>query len=146
MNIGSWGAARIGLAGLVAISLLGSAAGAQSPPGQSSRRPSMNPAGVWRGTSVCLVRPSACNDEIVVYRIARTNAADTLTVDARKIVRGQEEEMGVLTCRFTPRDGLLSCPIPRGTWQFRVRGDSLLGELRLSDDTKFRDVRTARAP
>jgi hypothetical protein len=32
-----------------------------------------------------------------------------------------------------------------GVWRFMVRGDSLVGELRLPDDTKFRDVRTARA-
>ena len=25
--------------------------------------------GVWRGTSICLVRPSSCHDEVVVYRI-----------------------------------------------------------------------------
>ena len=106
----------------------------------------MTPVGIWRGTSVCLVRPSACNDEIVVYRIAHTNAADSLTVDARKIVRGEEQEMGVLTCRFTSANGSLTCAMPQGTWQFRVRNDSLVGELRLSDNTKFRDVRTVRAP
>jgi hypothetical protein len=32
-----------------------------------------------------------------------------------------------------------------GTWRFTVRGDSLIGELRLPDSTKFRDVRAARA-
>jgi hypothetical protein len=31
-----------------------------------------------------------------------------------------------------------------GVWRFVVRGDSLTGELRLPDGTKFRDVRTAR--
>jgi len=123
--------------------MLARGAGAQSP----SPQPALaTPVGTWRGTSVCLVRPSACNDEIVVYRIARTNAADSLTVDARKIVRGEEEEMGVLTCRFTSPTGPLTCALPRGTWQFRVRNDSLVGELRLVDGTKFRDVRTVRAP
>jgi len=34
----------------------------------------------------------------------------------------------------------------RGTWQVRVRNDSLVGELRLSDNTKFRDVRAIRVP
>ena len=106
----------------------------------------MTPVGIWRGTSVCLVRPSACNDEIVVYRIARTKAADSLTMDARKIVRGEEQSMGVLTCRFTSPNGPLTCVMPQGTWQFRVRNDSLVGELRLSDNTKFRDVRAIRAP
>ena len=136
-------AMRSRLTGLAVASLLARGAGAQSP----SRQPAaMTPVGIWRGTSVCLVRPSACNDEIVVYRIARTKAADSLTIDARKIVRGDEQEMGVLTCHFASPNGPLTCVMPQGTWQFRVRNDSLVGELRLTDNTKFRDVRTVRAP
>jgi len=118
-------------------------ADAQSP----SRQPAATtPAGVWRGTSLCLVRPSPCHDEIVVYRIAHTRPTDSVVIDARKIVGGEEEQMGVLNCAFTSSDGRLKCAIPHGTWQFRVRGDSLVGELRLSNNTKFRDVRAARAP
>src|SRR5438270_14074934 len=63
------------------------------------------PVGVWRGTSVCLVHPSACHDEVVVYRIAPTKTADSLTVDARKVVRGAEEEMGILDCRLVRQTG-----------------------------------------
>lgn len=143
MDIRVCGAMRIRFTGLAVASLLARGARAQSPPQQPAAR---TPVGIWRGTSVCLVRPSACNDEIVVYRIAHTKAADSLTVDARKIVRGEEQEMGVLTCRFTSPNGPLTCAMPQGTWQFRVRNDSLVGELRLSDNTKFRDVRTTRAP
>ena len=134
---------RIWLTALAVASLVARGAGAQSP---SQRPAAMDPVGTWRGTSVCLVRPSACNDEVVVYRIAKMKAVDSLTVDARKIVRGEEQEMGILTCRSTSPHGPLTCAIPRGTWQFRVRNDSLVGELRLSDNTKFRDVRTIRAP
>ena len=114
---------------------------------QSPARPTAatSPVGTWRGTSLCLVRPSPCNDEVVVYRIAPTKAADSLTIDARKIVRGEEEEMGVLTCHFTVSDASLTCAMPRGTWLFRARNDSLVGELRLPDNVKFRDVRTIRA-
>jgi hypothetical protein len=135
-------AMRIRLTGLVVASLLARGASAQST---SQHATAMTPAGTWRGTSVCLVRPSACKDEIVVYRIAPTKAADSLTMDARRIVRGEEQEMGVLTCRFTSPNGPLTCAIPQGTWQFRVLNDSLVGELRLPDNTKFRDVRTIRA-
>jgi hypothetical protein len=129
--------------GLAAASLLARGACAQVAAQQPA---AATPVGTWRGTSVCLVRPSACHDEVVVYRIARTKSADSLTVDARKIVSGQEEAMGVLNCRFTPPDGPLTCAIPLGTWLFRVRHDSLVGELRLPDNTKFRDVRTVRVP
>jgi len=101
--------------------------------------------GVWRGTSTCLVRPSPCNDEVVVYRITRLRASDTLSIDAYKMVNGQEDEMGVLTCRPGPTSAQLTCAMRNGVWHFSVRGDSLVGELRLPDNRKFRDIRTARA-
>jgi hypothetical protein len=122
MDIRVYGAMRIWITGLAVASLLAGGAGAQSP---SQKATATTPVGIWRGTSVCLVRPSACNDEIVVYRIAHTSAADSLTMDARKIVRGEEQEMGVLTCRFTSPNGPLTCAMPQGTWQFRVRNDTL---------------------
>lgn len=141
MHLRRAGTMQIRLTGLVIASLLARGAGAQSAPRQAAP----SPVGVWRGTSVCLVRPSACNDEVVVYRITRAKDASGLTVDARKVVHGEEEDMGVLACRFAAADGALTCAIPRGTWLFRVRNDSLVGELRLRDNTKFRDVRTIRA-
>jgi hypothetical protein len=111
-----------------------------------ARSAAASPVGVWRGTSLCLVRESPCRDEIVVYRIAAAGAADSFAIDARKIVNGQEEEMGILGCRFTDANAELRCIIPKAIWSFIVRRDSLVGELRLRDGTKFRDVRTVRSP
>ncbi|HVD59264.1 MAG TPA: hypothetical protein VNC11_00205 [Gemmatimonadaceae bacterium] len=130
------------LTGLAVASFLTREAVAQSA---YQKPPSITPVGVWRGTSVCLVRPSACKDEVVVYRITRTNAADTLSMDARKIVNGGEQEMGVLTCSFAAPNGSMTCSIPNGTWQFRIRNDSLVGELRVANNKKFRDVRARRS-
>jgi hypothetical protein len=91
------------------------------------------------------VHPSPCHDEITVYRIATAKNADSLSLDARKIVNGEEEEMGILACHLTSPHAL-ACPLPRGsTWYFRVQQDSLIGELRQPDNTKFRDVRAVRA-
>jgi hypothetical protein len=104
-----------------------------------------NAVGVWRGTSLCTVQPSACHDEIVVYRITRVSGSDTLSLDARKIVNGQEEEMGVLACLAGASVARLTCTMPNGVWRFTIRGDSLVGDLRLPDNRKFRDVRTARS-
>jgi hypothetical protein len=103
-----------------------------------------DPVGVWRGTSVCQVRPSPCNDEIVVYRITRLKATDSISVDARKIVNAQEEAMGVLACRIAS-SGAFTCTMPNGVWHFTMRRDSLLGELRLPDSTKYREIRTVRS-
>ncbi|HUQ18222.1 MAG TPA: hypothetical protein VM099_01305 [Gemmatimonadaceae bacterium] len=102
------------------------------------------PIGTWRGTSTCLVRPSPCNDEIVIYRITPMKAADSAAMDARKIVRGEEQEMGVLDCQLLRQSGQLTCKLPRGTWQFRAYADSLTGELLLPDNTRFREVRAIR--
>src|SRR4051812_3064240 len=131
------------IAGVALASVVAPGAGAQS-----ASRPATpaSPVGTWRGTSTCLIRASACTDEVVVYRITQMPAADSLAIDARKIVRGEEQEMGVLGCRLAPSSDHLTCSIPRGIWQFSVRRDSLTGELRLRDNTRFRDVRARRAP
>jgi hypothetical protein len=102
--------------------------------------------GTWRGTSVCLVHPSACHDESVVYRITQLDAPDSVAIDARKIVNGEEQGMGVLGCRVLAQSGQVICVMPQGVWHFRVSNDSLTGELRLPDNTRYRDVRAVRAP
>ena len=113
---------------------------------QAQDAPRSKVLGTWRGTSLCLVKPSSCHDEAVVYRLAPLSTRDSISFDARKIVNGQEEDMGVLRCVVggTPRPQV-TCAMPNGVWHFEVRGDSLVGDLRLPDATKFRDVRTARA-
>ena len=131
---------RSSLVALVAVGVLAHRVPAQAAAGAS------NPVGVWRGTSLCLVRPSPCHDEVVVYRITRAKgASDSLTMDARKIVDAREEEMGVLGCTFAAQGASLTCTMRNGVWHFTVRRDSLVGELRLPDSTKFRDVRAARS-
>ena len=108
-------------------------------------RQDQSAVGTWRGTSLCLVRPSPCNNEVVVYRVIRVGTTDSVSLDARKIVNGEEQEMGVLGCRITTPSEDITCTIRNGVWHFTVRGDSLTGELRLPDNTKFRDVRTVRS-
>jgi hypothetical protein len=125
------------LAAVGVLTFVASAASAQS-------KVNADPAGTWRGTSLCLVRPSSCNDEVVVYRVTRV-AGDSMSMDARKIVAGKEEEMGVLACKHVAAQNELRCAMRNGTWSFLVRHDSLVGDLKLPDGTRFRDVRTARA-
>jgi hypothetical protein len=120
-------------------SLLTRAASAQAPASTP------NPVGVWRGTSLCRVHPSPCHDEVVVYRITRVNASDSLSIDARKIVNGQEENMGVIACRSGASGAQLTCAMPNGVWRFTIRGDSLVGDLRLPDNRKFRDISAVRS-
>ena len=130
---------RSSLFAIIALVVLACRAPAQAAGGTS------DPIGVWRGTSLCLVRPSPCNDEVVAYRIARTKTSDSISIDARKIVNSREEEMGVLACRLTAPGAAVTCTMRNGVWSFWIRGDSLVGELRLPDSTKFRDVRAVRS-
>lgn len=108
--------------------------------------PAANPVGVWRGTSTCVVRPSACTDEVVVYRIARKGANDSLSVDGRKVVDGREVEMGALACDLNAPRAFFTCVIPTGKWRFIARHDSLIGQLRLRNGTRVRDVLALRSP
>jgi hypothetical protein len=108
--------------------------------------------GTWRGTSTCLVKPSACHDEVNVYYITRL-AADTskLTIDATKIVNGVEEQMGILgPCTYAVKTHSLVCAMPPGArpgeWRFIVTGNSLDGGLYTPGNVKFRDVHLRRAP
>jgi hypothetical protein len=129
------------LSGVLVGSLCARGALAQTP----TRSNAVNPLGVWRGTSLCLVRPSPCNDESVVYRITQLAARDSVSIDARKMVNGEEEEMGVLGCGLETSRTRITCAMRNGVWRLTVRGDSLTGELRLLNDVKFRDVRAARS-
>ena len=127
---------------LAAMCLIAHGALAQEP----TTPPAANPVGVWRGTSLCTVRPSPCNDEIAVYRITRVNANDSVSLDARKVVNGQEEEMGgPIGCRLSAKGGQLTCTVSYGVWSFAIRGDSLVGSLTRPDGTKYRDIKTARS-
>ncbi|HEY0672648.1 MAG TPA: hypothetical protein VGD27_10290 [Longimicrobiales bacterium] len=70
--------------------------------------------------------------------------ADSVSLDARKIVHGEEEEMGILACHVARATGKVTCTIPQGIWRFTTLADTLFGELRLTDGTRFRDVRAIR--
>jgi hypothetical protein len=130
---------RLTLAGAAVACLISRGIPAQA------QSPAMNPVGVWRGTSLCQVRPSACHDETVVYYISRGSSPDSLLLDGRKVVNGKELEMGVLGCRYTASGAQLTCAIPSGIWRFAIRGDSLVGDLKSPNGVKFRDVRTVRS-
>ena len=115
---------------------------------RQSAQGSTAPIGRWTGTSTCLVRPSPCKDEHVVYYLERTGDDSAATtperLTANKVVNGREESMGDLTCRFTHATSSLLCPMPPqyqpGEWRFTLHGAALTGGLWMADGTKFRSV------
>jgi hypothetical protein len=96
--------------------------------------------GIWRGESLCTVKPSPCHDEVVVYHFAPGKTPAAVVATANKIVDGKEVNMGVLDCTFDAAHRALTCPIARGTFRFVIEGRQLSGTLTLVDGTLFRRI------
>src|SRR5437870_1724617 len=112
---------------------------------QLATSPAANPVGTWRGRSVCVARAAGCDNEDVVYHIARKGGHDSLAVDTRKLIAGREETTGLLACDLNASRGYFTCVVPTGKWRFRARHDSLIGQLRLRDGTWLLDVHAIRS-
>jgi hypothetical protein len=111
---------------------------------QLATSPEANPIGTWRGTSHCVARAAGCKDELIVYRIAR-RGRDSLSVDTRRVVDGQEAATAMLACELNAPRAYITCAAANGKWRLRVRHDSLMGQLRLPDGTWSLDVHAVRA-
>ena len=100
----------------------------------------------WHGRSLCVTtkRP-ACTDETVVYRIKRhAPGAEAFDIAAFKIVDGQEQFMGDLSCNFEATRQQLVCPQGKGAWQFRWDARQLVGVLH-DPEGPFRVIRVDKA-
>ena len=100
--------------------------------------------GIWRGTSLCQVKPSACHDENVVYHISKTSA-NLYTIQANKIVNGAEEDMGTFDAVYdTTRQTLRSTTKDKqgrsDVWLFKLDGMQMHGTLTINENTLFRIV------
>jgi hypothetical protein len=99
--------------------------------------------GVWRGTSLCTVRPSPCNDETAVYYFSGTDRDHLLWV-ANKIVDGKEQEMGRSECQLVAAEHRVVCRFERGTFRFAIDGNRMHGQLDLLDGTRYRAIEVER--
>ena len=117
--------------------------------GQSGANPKSDkgPVGIWRGESRCVVRPSACNDETALYRIAsNARAQDRLTLSAGKIVDSREVSMGSSECSYTVKTQVIACSLPNGnSLHLEVTGDTIEGTYTLRDGTLWRNISLHRA-
>jgi len=94
--------------------------------------PVATPAGDWRGTSLCQVHPSPCNDEQAAYHISA--AGNGFHMVMNKIVGGEEQGMGTLEASYDgPSATLAGTTHDRqgrpGEWRFVLAGDRLSGTL-----------------
>lgn len=89
--------------------------------------PAPSVTGVWEGESICQVHPSPCHDEHVIGTIKATDHAFTMDLD--KVVNGERENMGALSCS-QPSSSKLVCQIRDDVrWDFDLTGDQISGKL-----------------
>lgn len=106
--------------------------------------------GTWKGTSICQVKNSPCNDEIAIYHVSKSAKENTYTFQMNKIVDGKEVEMGVtafaydsktniLTGETTDRKGNIS------VWTFKINGNKMTGTLVLYDKQLYRIIKLEKS-
>jgi hypothetical protein len=113
-------------------------------PGYAQQTTADKIEGIWKGTSLCQVKPSACHDENVVYHISK-KSANLYTIQANKIVNGTEADMGTFdpvvydetkqTLTFTMKDQQGRSNV----WLFKLDGIQMHGTL-TQEKTLFRIV------
>ncbi len=87
--------------------------------------------GTWKGTSICQVQPSPCNDEIAVYHISKGTKPNTYHMRMNKLVNGVEEEMGENDYTFNAASNSLYCYNEKYkvTIKLTLKGDTMEGSL-----------------
>jgi len=109
--------------------------------------PAATPAGDWRGTSLCQVRPSPCNDEQAAYHISEAGRGFHMVMN--KILGGEEQEMGAINAVFDAASGTLTGTTHDrrgrpGEWRFVLAGDRLSGTLTVGG-TVYRRIEVTRS-
>ena len=99
--------------------------------------------GDWRGSSLCLVKPSACNDEEALYHVKAGEKAGTFSLQADKIVNGTPEQMGP-PAECSNKQEVLHCKFGRGYVDLTLQGDHLDGAMFLTDKTRWRELKLVR--
>ena len=85
--------------------------------------------GVWKGTSICQLQNTSCQDEIVVYYITKSRDVDSFSVKANKIIDGREQEMGVLLYKLDRKNKRLISNDNGALWKFDLKNRELSGTL-----------------
>jgi hypothetical protein len=101
--------------------------------------------GDWRGSSICLVKPSACRDEEALYQIAKVEPL-RYSLKADKIVDGKPVEMGSADCHFDQSSQALHCEFPKGYLDLTLTDDRLEGAMFLPDKTRWREIKLRKTP
>ena len=102
--------------------------------------------GDWHGTSLCLVKPSACHDEEALYHVkALPQQSGKFSLQADKIVDGKPVVMGTADCSYDAPKRLLRCDFPKGYIELTLQNDHLDGSMFLPDKTRWREIKLTKA-
>jgi hypothetical protein len=102
-------------------------------------------AGTWRGNSVCLVKQSACHDEVNVYRFSQVaGRSGVFSVTASKVIADQEIVMGSGRWTYDASKHVLESKAP--PIRMAVDGNRMEGDLTLADGTVYRHISLKRDP
>jgi len=109
-----------------------------------------NIEGIWKGTSLCQVKPSPCHDENVVYHILKASTDTTYTIQMNKIVNGAEEQMGSLDAVYDEaKQTLMGKTKDRqghdGVWLFTIDGKQIHGTLIINGNTLYRKIEVKKS-
>lgn len=98
---------------------------------QSSSQDDSLLIGTWKGTSICQVRPSPCNDEVSVYHITRNDRENSYHVVMNKVINDKEEDMAAYDYYFDVSSKTLSCwdEQHKIAWKFHLSGRRMEGTL-----------------
>jgi len=97
--------------------------------------------GDWRGTSICVLRPSACHDEDSLYHVSPIGEKPgRFSMKADKIVDDKPVTMGTVECGYKPETKTLACDFDKGSLELLVEGDTMHGTMKLKDGTLWRRI------
>src|SRR5260370_42376852 len=128
------------IAALVATSIVAQTVAEKKPAGADASSVQAL-QGDWHGTSLCVVKPSACRDEESLYHI-KPNAEKPgkFSMQGDKIVDGKPVNMGTVDCSYDEQKKLLHCEWDHGSLDLTLQGDRLDGAMFLPDKTRRRDI------
>jgi len=122
-----------------------------SAPFSASQKQSANNSaspilGDWHGTSLCLVKPSACHDEEALYHVkSAPDQPGKLSLQAERIADGKPVVMGPdADCNYDTKKKFLRCDFARGYVELTLKGDRLEGAMFLTDKTRWRELKLKR--
>ena len=119
------------------------AAGSNSADAGAGLASTLGLLGDWHGTSICLVKPSACHDEEALYHV-KADPSGKLSLQADKIVGGKPVNMGDMGCTYDAQKKLLHCESEFGSLDLALQGDRLEGSMFLPDKTRWREIKLKR--